>query len=266
MRIALVSTNLMASCIPLQCENFQIGMVLQILESCTVLLDSLGENMVPVFCEWLRDVFVGGWWQRIWFTITAPLAVGISVFGAQSHPVLRWLPSIAFGGGFVVSNLATYSAMRNRLDEMLRQLHDLTAVLKQVRAGEYLTLSADKSKASRHSLVIEFLIAFKNGDGHDSRSVEVENCTCDVSNATLESLKFFGDPYSPVASPPGPYRAIDAGKSIDIVANASFLIPYDVTPISCNEINGTLFLKDNRGIALKLSFRTPIMRNEIARV
>ncbi len=256
----------MAGCSAPQCNKFQIAVVLQTLNLYRLLLDGLGENVMRVFYEWLRDIFVGGWWQRIWFTISAPLAVGISVFGAQSHPVLRWLPSIAFGGGFVVSNLATYSAMRNRLDEALRRLQDLTAVLKQVRAGEYLTLPVDKSKASRHSLVIEFLIAFKNGDGHDSRSVEVENCTCDISSATLESLKFFGDPYSPVASPPGPYRAIDAGKSIDIVANASFLIPYDVTPISSNEVNGTLFLKDNRGIAFKLPFRTPILRNEIARV
>jgi hypothetical protein len=212
--------------------------------------------------EWALDVFTRGWWQRIWFGITAPLGVATALFGPHVPPSLRWAPLGAFLLGFVLSNIDAYSAVKKQAEEVNKCLRDLTARVKQVQAGEHFLIDGNQSRSIRHTLVIEFLVAFRNGDGQYSRTVEVENCTCNVANASLEDLKFLGDPHSSLASPPGPYRNIDAGNSGDAVVNAAFNLPENMRSIEEKEIRGVLYFVDSRGQSIEADFLAPLLRNE----
>jgi len=211
--------------------------------------------------EWARDVFVRGWWQRIWFGITAPLGV-VTPFFPHLPPIFRWAPLFAFFLGFIVSNIDAYSAVKKQADDVINSFRDLSVKIKEVGAGEHFLVDGSQSQLIRHTLVIEFLVGIRNGDGQYSRTVEVENCTCNIANARLEYLRFLGDPHSSLASPSGPYRNIDAGNSCDAVVNAVFNLPEDMPQIKEQDIRGVLSFVDSRGQSIQADFFTPLLRNE----
>jgi hypothetical protein len=210
--------------------------------------------------SWLRDVFIRGWWQRIWFLITAPLSVLTSVVGPHNHPVLRWLPLGALSLGFVLSNIDVYSALKSQSEEAERRLHDLIATVKGALAGEHFTIKLDGSQPDRHTLVIEMILALKNPDGQHERSIEVRECVCNLPNLTKESVQFMGDPNSILYSPPGPYRSIGAGSSVDVIVKAVFDVLVS-DKIASDEVSGFLSIVDNRGLKIDLPFDTLIISN-----
>lgn len=212
--------------------------------------------------EWTLDVFARGWWQRIWFGITAPLGVATALYSSHVPPTFRWAPPGAFLLGFVLSNIDAYSAVKEKAEELNKRLRDLTVRVKQVQSGEHFLIDGDQPRSIRQTLVIEFLVAFRNVDGQSSRTVEIENCKCNVAEASLEDLKFLGDPHSSLTSPPGPYRSIDAGHIGDAVINATFNLPEDMRAIEEKEIRGVLYFVDSRGQSIEVDFLTPLLRNE----
>ena len=199
--------------------------------------------------------------------VTGPLAVLIRIFGLQSYPVaahvLSWLFFAAFVVGFLWSNVGVYSDLRGELDEANRRLHALSVRLKQASADEYFSLEGDDPAPIQRALEIHLIVAIRNGDGQHSRTLEVEECTCDVPNASLRCVSFGVEAKSPrgIFNTPSPYKTVSGGEISDATLHAMFEILIWNTPIAA-EVRGAVRLKDNSGTPFELPFDAVVRRND----
>ena len=211
--------------------------------------------------EWLRDVLWSGQLQRWWFSVSVLVTIGTLLI--RHLPAwVRYVPPSVIVIGLFVSNLAAYSRVRTRIDDLEARLSGVAVDLVGVYAGEHVyPFETPHSGPPHHSLVVEFQLALRNRDGQAPTTVQLSGCTVDVPDAKLESLRFAGDPNTTEQA--GEYRTVGAGTTRGVVVSAVFELPLSQTHIGAECVCGTLSLRDTRDSSYGKEYSTELVKNPV---